>query len=74
VRDARDFLGMPPQRFLKQVTPLMRQSMAVRTSVLGGPVQALHLAGAPGLTDPYNAGLADSGSMLAAQLPGPAET
>jgi len=48
VRDARDFLGMPPQRFLKQVTPLMRQSMAVRTSVLGGPVQALHLAGAPG--------------------------
>lgn len=48
VRDARDFLGMPPQKFLERVTPLMRQSMAVRASVLGGPVQALHLAGVPG--------------------------
>lgn len=42
VRDARDFLSMPPQKFLELITPLMRQSMANRTSVLGGPVQALH--------------------------------
>lgn len=44
VKDSNDFLGMPPQRFLELLTPLMRQSMANRSSVLGGPVQALHTA------------------------------
>lgn len=44
IRDSNDFLGMPPQRFLDLVTPLMRQSMTNRSSALGGPVQALHTA------------------------------
>lgn len=44
IRDSNDFLGMPPQRFLELLTPLMRQSMANRSSALGGPVQALHTA------------------------------
>ena len=43
VRDAHCFLGMPAQRFLDLVTPLMRQSMVNRASVLGGPVQGLHI-------------------------------
>lgn len=44
IRDSNDFLGMPPQRFLELMTPLMRQSIVNRSSVLGGPVQALHTA------------------------------
>lgn len=44
IRDSHDFLGMPPQRFLELMTPLMRQSMLNRASVLGGPVQGLHTA------------------------------
>lgn len=42
IRDSHDFLGMPPQRFLESVTPLMRQSIANRERALGGPVQGLH--------------------------------
>ena len=41
VRDAQLFLGMSPQAFLKLDTPLLRQSLALRTSVLGAPAQAL---------------------------------
>lgn len=43
VRDSHCFLGMPAQKFLDLVTPLMRQSMTNRASVLGGPVQGLHI-------------------------------
>jgi AraC-like DNA-binding protein len=41
VRDAQLFLGMSPQAFLKLDTPLLRQSLALRQSVLGAPAQAL---------------------------------
>lgn len=41
VRDAQLFLGMSPQAFLKLDTPLLRQSLALRKSVLGAPAQAL---------------------------------
>jgi AraC-like DNA-binding protein len=41
VRDAQHFLGMSPQAFLKLDTPLLRQSLALRQSVLGAPAQAL---------------------------------
>ncbi len=41
VRDARHFLGMSPQAFLKLDTPLLRQSLILRQMVLGAPAQAL---------------------------------
>ena len=41
IRDAQDFLGMSPQAFLKMDNPLLRQSLALRTEVLGAPAQAL---------------------------------
>jgi AraC-like DNA-binding protein len=40
-RDAQSFLGMSPQAFLKLDTPLLRQSLALRQSILGAPAQAL---------------------------------
>ena len=41
VRDSHDFLGMSPQAFLRLDTPLLRESLALRTQVLGAPSQAL---------------------------------
>jgi AraC-like DNA-binding protein len=41
VRDAQMFLGMSPQAFLKLDTPLLRQSLELRKTVLGAPAQAL---------------------------------
>jgi AraC-like DNA-binding protein len=41
VRDAQHFLGMSPQAFLKLDTPLLRQSLVLRSQVLGAPAQAL---------------------------------
>lgn len=41
VRDAQSFLGMSPQAFLKLDTPLLKQSLALRRTVLGAPAQAL---------------------------------
>jgi AraC-like DNA-binding protein len=41
VRDAHEFLGMSPQAFLKLDNPMLRQSLALRTAVLGAPAQAL---------------------------------
>ena len=41
VRDAQHFLGMSPQAFLKLDTRLLRQSLMLRSQVLGAPAQAL---------------------------------
>lgn len=40
-RDAVEFLGMSVQTFLGLDNPLLRQSVALRTAVLGAPAQAL---------------------------------
>lgn len=47
IRDSHDFLGMPPQKFLERVTPLMRQSITNRERALGGPLQGLHTVKPP---------------------------
>ncbi|WP_195908412.1 AraC family transcriptional regulator [Novosphingobium sp. Gsoil 351] len=41
IRDAQDFLGMPPRAFLKLDMPLFAQSAKLRDQVLGAPAQAL---------------------------------
>lgn len=41
VRDSHAFLGMSPQAFLRLHTPLLRESLDLRSRVLGAPAQAL---------------------------------
>ena len=49
IRDAHDFLGMSPQAFLEIDMPLLKDSLKLRTSVLGTPAQALDGFAAPRL-------------------------
>lgn len=42
LRDADEFLGTTPRRFMTQQTPYLRQILRARTAVLGEPAQALH--------------------------------
>lgn len=41
LRDADEFLGMTPKRFMAMQTPYLRHVLKVRAAVLGVPVQAL---------------------------------
>lgn len=42
LRDAEEFLGTTPRRFMAQQAPYLRQILRARTAVLGEPAQALH--------------------------------
>ena len=42
LRDAQQYLGMTPRRFIAESTPLLRASLRTRAAVLGTSTQALH--------------------------------
>lgn len=44
IRDAHDFLDIPPKTFLKTELPLLDESLELRRQVLGAPAQALDAA------------------------------
>lgn len=47
LRDAEEFLGTTPRRFMAMQTPYLRQILRARTAVFGVPAQALHPVEAP---------------------------
>lgn len=47
VREAHEFLGMSPTRFMECSGPMFHQSLALRKAVLGQPAQALTRPGTP---------------------------
>ncbi len=48
LRDADEFLGMTPRRFMAMQTPYLRYLLKARTAVFGVPAQALHPVGEGG--------------------------
>lgn len=47
LRDADEFLGTTPRRFMAMQAPYLRHLIRARTAVFGVPVQALHPVGQP---------------------------
>jgi hypothetical protein len=45
LRDAEEFLGTTPRRFMAMQTPYLRQVLRARQAVFGAPAQALHRVG-----------------------------